>query len=229
MKKIIITALFATITLISCKEGDKENMTNEAEQTVNEIENATEEIANNVESETSETITYSKEQATEMANDFESNVVVKDGKIISIKGYDGYSRLQSNWSDLQKANISDMKMKSESLRSSFNEFKSTIPSYLRVDDVNDAIRDVEKELKEYETEMVGNKATEKNNRENMEEIQEAFDDLEKEMIQARQKFIDNKEDAMEEYMEEINSSRNQTTTEKYLDATEEYNEEMKDK
>ncbi|MEP0480383.1 MAG: hypothetical protein ABJD23_09215, partial [Nonlabens sp.] len=170
-----------------------------------------------------------EEQATQMANDFESNVEVKDGKIVSIKGYDAYDNLRISFADLKESNTADMKMKSESLRASFNSFKTSIPAYLRVDDVNDAIEDVEKEIKEYEEEMVGEKASEKNNKENMEEIQEAFDDLEKEMIQAREKFIDNKKDAMEEYMEEINSSRNQTTTERYLDATEEYNEEMKDK
>ncbi|WP_405378094.1 hypothetical protein [Nonlabens sp. Asnod3-A02] len=230
MKKTIIAAVFAAASVLTaCKESEKEKMADISDDVMNEVENSTEDMMNNTENAMDKTVSYTEEQATQMANDFESNVEVKDGKIVSIKGYDAYNNLRTSFTDLKESSADNVKMKSESLRASFNSFKTSIPEYLHVDDVNDAIEDVEKEIKEYEEEMVGKKASEKNNKKNIEKIQEAFDDLEKEMVQAREKFIDNKKDAMEEYMEEINSSRNQTTTERYLDATEEYNEEMKDK
>lgn len=196
------------------------------------VEDTTEQVedtADDVEEAAQQTMTYTKENVSELANDFESNVEVKDDKIVAIKGYDSYNVLRTNITELSMTTEDNINSRSESLRTSFNTFKSTIPAYLRIDDVQDAIEDVEKEIAEFEKERMGEKASTKNNKENMEEIQEAFDDLEKEIIQARKKYVDNKEDAMEEYMEEINSNRKQSTTEKYLDATEEYNEEMKDK
>ncbi|PQJ31755.1 hypothetical protein BST92_07380 [Nonlabens arenilitoris] len=225
MKKTLLITLFATATLIACKEQENNDLEEMVENTTEQVEETTVDI----EDAAQETITYTKENVTALANDFESNVEVKDDNIVAIKGYDSYTVLRTNIMDLSTVTEDNINSRSESLRNSFNSFKSTIPAYLRIDDVQDAIEDVEKEIKEYEEERVGEKASTKNNKENMEEIQEAFDDLEKEIIQARKKYVDNKEDAMEEYMEEINSSRKQSTTEKYLDATEEYNEEIKDK
>ncbi|MBF4985345.1 hypothetical protein FNJ87_13740, partial [Nonlabens mediterrranea] len=218
-------ANIATATLISCKDQDVKELDKMMEDTTEQVEETAEDIEQSAE----ETIAYTKENVKELANDFESNVEVNDDKIVAIKGYDSYVVLRTNIADLSTVNEDNIDMRSESLRTSFNNFKTTIPAYLRIDDVQDAIEDVEKEIKEYEEERMEEKASNKNNMENMEEIQEAFDDLEKEIVQARKKYVDNKEDAMEEYMEEINSNRKQSTTEKYLDATEEYNEEMKDK
>lgn len=225
MKKTLIIAVFATASLIACKDKENKELEEMVEDTTEQVEDA----ADDVEEAAQETMTYTKENVSELANDFESNVEVKEDKIVAIKGYDSYNVLRTNITELSMTTEDNINSRSESLRTSFNTFKSTIPAYLRIDDVQDAIEDVEKEIAEFEKERMGEKASTKNNKENMEEIQEAFDDLEKEIIQARKKYVDNKEDAMEEYMEEINSNRKQSTTEKYLDATEEYNEEMKDK
>jgi predicted nucleic acid-binding Zn-ribbon protein len=219
-------ALAATI-FIGCKdnENDTDDLNDDMAVEMNE---------GNMDKDESMEGTYknpkpvTKEEADKMANDISSNVMVNNDTITEIRGFKSYTLLRSNMYNFSNS-TPEMELKmEETLRQTFNSFKETIPYYLRVDDVNDAIRDVEKELAEYEEEMTGKKASNKNNRENIEEIQEAFDDLEKEIIQARKKFVDNREDAMEEFMEEINSKSDQTTFERYRDAMEEYNEEIKD-
>ena len=225
MKKTFIITIFAIITLASCKEKENTDIEGVMEKTNQQMQETVDDLKESSE----KAIAATQVNATQMANDFESNVVVENGKIISVKGYDGFTNLNNAITELNTSTAANRSDKSTSLRTSFENFKSTLPDYLKTRRVNRAIKKMEKELTEYEKEMVGSKSTVKNDMKNISNIQEEFDDVQKFIAKSREKYIDNKKDAMEEYMEEINSGRDQTTTEKYLDATEEYNEEMKDK
>ncbi len=229
MKRIYLSMALAATIFVGCKDNE-----NNADDLNDDMAVEMNDDVDSMENDSSKDATYknprpvTKEEVDKMATDISSNVMVNNDTITEIRGFKDYSLMRSNLYNFTRS-TPDMELKmEETLRQTFNGFKQSIPYYLRVDDVNDAIRDVEKELTEYEKEKAEKDATSKNNRENIEEIQEAFDDLEKEIIQARKKFMDNREDAMEEFMEEINSNSDQTTSERYRDAMEEYNEEIKD-
>ncbi|MGB3591742.1 MAG: hypothetical protein WBA16_08695 [Nonlabens sp.] len=172
--------------------------------------------------------TFTRAESDKIAADFEKNVELDAANNIRIKNYPTYTLMRGYARDFSKSDESNEAAREQTLRSSFEEFKRTIPTYLLRNDVKDAIRDVNKELTKYEMDMKAADATRKQNRKNMESIQEAFDDLEKEIMQARKKFMDNRADALEEFMEEINDKGNQTKSERYKDAIEEYNEEIED-
>jgi hypothetical protein len=86
---------------------------------------------------------------------------------------------------------------------------------------------VEHRLDVYERERNLPDATQERNRNNIQDVQRAFDDMEREIAEARQQFKDNREDALEEFMEEINDKDpGVSRMQRYKDALEEYNEEI---
>lgn len=222
MKKIILALATISFLFISCKDG--KDMETTLDETANNIENTTDEIGDEIERK------YDRATADSYVNDMEANVEVKDNDVVNIKGWTSYPNFSTQVISLSKTPAAKRMAASKTLRQSFNDFKNGIPSYLMIDDVQDAIEDVEKEIKEFETELADPKTKEKENAENIEEIQEAFADLRKEIVQARKKYVDNREDAIEEYLEELNDyDPNKTTAERLRDAREEYNEEINDK
>ena len=237
MNKIILILSIVAITFTSCKndkETDADYAINDTEVSNSEQVKDSESNVQNVNDYNNETQNWNKtknytpEESNKMADEITSNVTVNNDTITEIKNYRDYSDMRNYLYIFANSTAQNERENELTLRESFNVFKNTIPYYLRRDDVNDAVRDVEKELSEYEMEKNQTSTSEEERRENIEEIQEAFDDLEKEIVQARKKFEDNKEDAMEEFMEEINSKSDQTQSERYRDAIEEYNEEMND-
>lgn len=235
MIKKILSSAFAILLLVGCI--DKENNNGENSTMATETEEDTLESQkisssdgdmsyDNEKSNWRSSKRYSREDADQMANDLFTNVVVTADTISEIKNYRDYSDLRNYLYIFLKSSPETERAKEITLREAFNAFKNTIPYYLRINNVNDAIRDVEKELTQYETEKAGKTFPEAERKENILQIKEAFDYLEKEIIQARKKFQDNREDAMDEFMDEINSNTDQTQSERYRDAMEEYNEEL---
>ncbi|MGB5983477.1 MAG: hypothetical protein WBG46_15155 [Nonlabens sp.] len=235
MIKRMLTSAFAIILLVGCLDKDH----NKSDETIAETEmensqmDSQERAASNGEMDYDNerknwknSKKYTRDEADQMANDIFNNVVVDADTISEIKNYRDYSDLRNYLFIFLKSSSEDEMENEITLREAFNEFKNTIPYYLRRKNVNSAIKDVEKELTEYETVNTGQASSESDRKENIEDIKEAFDDLEKEIIKARKSFQDNREDAMEEFMEEINSNSNQTQSERYRDAMEEYNEEL---
>ncbi|SCY38680.1 hypothetical protein SAMN05192588_2611 [Nonlabens sp. Hel1_33_55] len=156
--------------------------------------------------------------------DFVDNVNYDDEGYITIINFENYGTVQNDWMAMNEASNTEKDSYQKTLRTSFNEMVNRMPAYLKIDDVMDAVADVQKEMKEYEQEK--NNVDTEENLENLEEIDEALYDLNKELIKSRKKYDDQKNDAIEEFMEEFNSNSNQTMQERVNDATEEYNEEM---
>ncbi|WOI22638.1 hypothetical protein [Nonlabens ulvanivorans] len=116
MKKTLIIAVFATVTLIACKDKENKELEEMVEDTTEQVEETTEDAEDAIQ----DTMTYTRENVSQLANDFESNVEVNDDKIVSIKGYDSYTVLRTNISELSTTTEENINTKSESLRTSFN-------------------------------------------------------------------------------------------------------------
>lgn len=243
MKKIFITLTLATLVFTSCKNNDNNAANESSMETDTEVaENADDRNYSSEESDTTNTLpgyddkaqdwksprAYSEDEANRMADDITYNVQINDDTISEIRGYRDYANMR-NYLDIFASSSPSTEMESElTLRESFDVFRNTIPYYLRRNNVNDAIKEVEKELKEYEQNRAKKNPSQSEHQKNINDIQTAFDNLEDEIIQARKKFENNRKDAMEEFMEEINDKSKKTQSERYRDAMEEYNEEMED-
>jgi hypothetical protein len=225
MKKNIWIAGFALTALVACKDAtEKEEMIEE-----DTMETVEENSVTAVNAEDTQQVSYSPEQATEMQRDFEESVSVENNRATNIQGWTIYTTVDQDIDRLVSASSTERMTAAQQLRADYNVLMTTIPAYLRVRSVNRAIEDVDKEITEFEKEFADPETKEKENRENLEEIQEAYEDLAEEIADAREKYVENKEDAMEEYLEEVNDlDSGQTTDERYRDAREEYNEEMDD-
>jgi archaellum component FlaC len=173
------------------------------------------------------TVVYTQTDAMNFQRDFEESVEVKDGKVTNVKGWMLYNNVYNDIITLRKATPANRMTASQKLRADFNDLKNSIPEYMNVRRVRKAIDDVDEEITDFEKDAAKAGVTEKTMTENLDAIGEAYDDLAEEIAKAREQYIDNKADAMEEYLEEINDlDKNKTTSERYRDGIEEYNEEM---
>ncbi|BAO55099.1 hypothetical protein [Nonlabens marinus] len=205
----------------------KDNTTSEAtiKRHISKVKEAVEDLNNEIVDvrlslETDNTIDFDAYRS------FVDNVNYDDQGYITIINFEEYGQVQNDWEALITAATADKDTYEQSLRNSFNNMVARMPAYLKIDDVMDAVADVRKELKEYEAEKAQADVDLDEQLENLEEIDEALYDLNKELLKSRRKYDDRKNDAIEEFMEEFNSNSNQTMKERLRDATEEYNEEM---
>jgi hypothetical protein len=211
----------AATALIACKNVDTEDemmddvgMENEMEMDETMNKNTT-------------TVVYTQTDAMNFQRDFEESVEVKDGKVTNVKGWMLYNNVYNYIITLRKATPANRMTASQKLRADFNDLKNSIPEYMNVRRARKAIDDVDEEITDFEKDAAKAGVTEKTMTENLDAIGEAYDDLAEEIAKAREQYIDNKADAMEEYLEEINDlDKNKTTSERYRDGIEEYNEEM---
>ncbi|ALM20840.1 hypothetical protein AAT17_06170 [Nonlabens sp. MIC269] len=163
----------------------------------------------------------------ELANyaDFVSNVNYDDEGVITIVDFNDYETVKTDRMNMMNAQEDQKITYAQTLVTDFNSMLNNMPEYLKVDDVMDAVEDVQKEMKEYQDEKAT--ATLDENLENLEEIDEALYDLNKEMLKARKKYDENRRDAIEEYLEELNDT-DEPMSQRLKEAREEYNEEMND-
>ncbi|AZQ43478.1 hypothetical protein [Nonlabens ponticola] len=228
MKNYILTTALLAMALTACKtnEDPSDGIDNNAMDTavMNNDDNDTQQFATNDQEPVRR---YSNEDAQRLRSDFSNAVAVENDRATQVKGWTVYSTVNADLEELRNTPDEKVMTSTQQLRADYNILMSTIPAYLMVDDVRDAIADVNKEITEFEKEVAIPTTTRKENMENLEEIQEAYDDLAKEIAQARAKYVDNQEDAMEEYLEEINNiDDKKTTMQRYEDAAVEYNEEL---
>ncbi len=173
--------------------------------------------------------TFTRAEVESMATDFERNVETDASNAVRIRNYPTYTIMRGYVIDLSKSDDSNEAAREKTLRQAYNEFKRTVPSYLQRNDVIDAMANVEHRLNVYERERNMSKTSKEDNRENIDAIQRAFDDMEEEIAEVRKRFKENREDALEEFMEEINDKDpGKSRMERYRDALEEYNEEIED-
>ena len=225
-KQIFIMALAAT-ALIACKE-EKKDMDDVMDENAMETETVVE-----VEEEQpmTRTVSYSQEDAGTMQRDFEESVTVdQDGNVTNIKGWTVYSTVDNDITSLENANTANKMTAVQKLRTDFNSLKNSIPDYLNLRRVRRAVDDVDREISDFEELSTESNVSDRKMNRYLNNIGEAYDDLADEVARARKKYVENKEDAIEEYLEEVNDlDSGKTTEERYRDAREEYDEEMDQK
>ncbi|WP_304015524.1 hypothetical protein [Nonlabens dokdonensis] len=137
-------------------------------------------------------------------SDFVNNVNYNDVGVITIVDFDNYRQFQDDYNTFNQADAENQMKLEQSLSTTFNEMVATMPNYLKIDDVMDALDDIRKEIKEYETEINDPSIDNEEHLENLEEIDEAMYDFNKELLKARKKFDEENLDLLENYMESLN-------------------------
>jgi|GEM_PF-7031428 len=225
MKTNLFIAAMAATALIACKNEDTENEGTDDVGMENKME-----MEGTSNPDYTTTVVYTQTDALNFQRDFEESVEVNNGKATNIKGWMIYNNVNNDIITLRRATPATRMTASQKLRADFNDLKNSIPEYMNVRRVRKAINEVDDEITDFEKDAAKAGVTEKQMTENLDDIGEAYDDLAQEIAKAREQYMDNKEDAMEEYLEEINDlDKNKTTSERYRDGIEEYNEEMDQK
>jgi hypothetical protein len=224
MKKNLFIAALAATALISCKNEEKESemMEDSTMETEMEMDDST--------SSTSTTIVYNETQAAELQRDFSEAVEVKDGKAYNIKGWMIYSNVNEDIKMLNSAKPAARTTAAQKLRSDFDALRNSLPEYMNVRRVRRAIDKIDARITNFEENTAKTDVSEKTIKGDLEDINEAYGNLGEQILKAREQYLDNREDAIEEYLEEINDlDKNKTYEDRLRDAREEYNEEMKQK
>lgn len=225
MKKNIWIAVFAASALIACKDKEKEIDAME-EVSVNTYEEPEETMP----VKTTSSRIYTQDDAQTFQRDFAEAVVVKDKKITSIKGWNIYTTVDEGIASLKSVKAENRIGAAQKLRSDFDKLKNSLPEYMNLRRVRRAIDKIDVRIADFEKEATDASVNENKLDRILKRISDSYDDLSKQIVKAREDYIDNREDAIEEYLEEVNDlDKNKTKEERYRDAREEYDEEMKQK
>ena len=153
----------------------------------------------------------------------------KDGKVVErsmnvdvnamqISGWSGFNTLSVEMKNLEGADLNTMKAALPNFKNTIASLQSTRPEWMMTEEITEDIEDVQKEYNEYIKEQ---NSKEKNVKENIEELNEAYDDLVEEINETFDKYVKINRKAREEYREEMEDDGD------IDDAREEYNEEIK--
>jgi hypothetical protein len=181
-------------------------------------------------SDASTTVVYNESQAADLQRVFSDAVEVKDGKAYNIKGWMIYSNVNEDIKMLNNAKPEVRMTAAQKLRSDFDTLRNSLPEYMNVRRVRRAIDKIDARITNFEEDAVKTDVSEKKINHDFDDISNAYMNLEEQIAKARDQYLDNREDAIEEYLEELNDlDKNKTYEERLRDAREEYNEEMKQK
>ncbi|MGB5983626.1 MAG: hypothetical protein WBG46_15930 [Nonlabens sp.] len=137
-------------------------------------------------------------------SDFVNSVSYDDNYRVTILEFEEYDKVSDDRMNMDNAAHNEKDQYAKILIEDFSTMISNMPEYIKIDDVEDAVEDVQKEMREYQEEKGSSTITKEENQENLEEIDEALYDLNKELIKARKKYDSQRNDAIENYMEELN-------------------------
>ncbi len=222
MKKNLFIAAFAATALIACKNEDKE--TEMMDDTAMEME------MDDMTNTETETIAYTNTEAVDFQRDFAESVEVKDKKTTNVKGWTIYTTVNDDIKMLRSAKPATRMTAAQKLRADFNSLKNSIPEYMNVRRVRRAVDKIDVRIEDFENDAAESDVTAKTLDKDLEKIGDAYENLSEQIAKAREQYIDNKEDAIEEYLEEINDlDKGKTYEERLRDAREEYDEEMDQK
>ena len=146
--------------------------------------------------------------------------IVYDLDTTGIAGFDDwadYTVVNYELGVMKKSNYTTTKERIANLNYRVANLRNTIPDWLKTEEVMEDVADIQKEY----LELISNQdASEKEMKENLEEVVEKFDDLKEELDETVAEYIKIHKEAIEEFNEEIKKGKLEA-------AIEEYNEEIK--
>lgn len=169
-------------TTIACKQSvekiDKEQHANAVMQDENQTINAT--------------------QTTAFLKEMQQSIVIENNQLTTVKNWGNYPVLNQQITELTTDTTG-------SLRTSFNAFKTSTPAYLLIDDVQDAVEDVEKELLKLEEIAPKKDIKESLKKDQITKVQNAFNELKNNVLRTKLKYINSTPESAETYLKEVNS------------------------
>lgn len=131
-------------------------------------------------------------------------VQVGNNGLVAITDWSTYPTIATQVTLLDKISKSELTAALTILREHFNSFKNSIPAYLMIDNVQDAIEDVEKELITLEWQLPKKEVAEKERAAQIKKLQESFFYLENKIVQTRSMYAGNAALAAAAYLKELN-------------------------
>gem|GEM_PF-2679967 len=155
---------------------------------------------------------HDKTTAWAQSETMSKTVHVTDNELVTITNWTAYPAVATQVNALEKLPKSRRSEATKALRANFNSFKNTIPTCLMIDNVQDAVEDLEKELTTFESQLSKKEPTEKERIAQIKKLQQAFTYLKEKIIQARFLYVDNAATTAVEYLEELNDYNINKTT-----------------
>lgn len=147
---------------------------------------------------------------------------LKDEGIVGVSGWSSFNTLSNHVYMLEGKDFTTTREIIPLMSSNIMILDDTIPEWLMTEEIMEDVKDVQKDYVEL---MKGTKISSHEFKENLEEVIEQYEDLREEVGETVEKYNNVQADAMEEYMEEIESDRSYRKN--MRDASEEYEEEIK--
>lgn len=210
IKKLTLFAAIGAFTMFSC--GDDKNKSTLDESNV---ETEMTDMQNNADTVEKDNRVTTKNYAMKDGNSISYNQ--DERGVVSMKDWDDYTVVSYEMYDLEDSDFETADVRLANIGKRIDNLGNSIPTWLKTEEVMEDVADVQKEYKELIAE--GN-ASEKEKRENYEELSEKFDDLREELSETIDEYIKVHKEAIEEFNEEMKDGD-------WRDAMEEYNEEIK--
>lgn len=209
--KLFATALtVSSFMLVSCDTGKKK--TTEIKEEIVEVKEDIKEESTETEREDEvKTRTYKMKDGTAIVYNLDAK---------GIAGFDDWSNftiVNSELAQMRKSKFVTTAQRIRNMNFRMANLANTVPSWLKTEEVMEDVTDVQNEYLEL---IEDPNASENEMKENLEELSEKFDDLKEELDEAVKEYTKINENAIEEFIEEVNKGN--------IDAAiEEYNEEIK--
>ncbi|MEL0644665.1 hypothetical protein V6251_09745 [Olleya sp. Ti.3.14] len=222
LKNVIGLTVITGLLVTSCMDDKKNNQSDITDSETNQ-EVTLEANSNAMYSNSDKLVANNKNRSDgNTATTKTGNVVTRsvNTKVnaMQISGWDGFNKLSIEMKKIEGADFNTKSAAIPNMGSIIASLQSTRPDWMKTEEITEDIEDVQKEYNEYIKEQNGK---EKRNVRNLEELNEAYDDLVEEINETFDKYVKINRKANEEYKEEIMDDGDVD------DAREEYNEEIK--
>jgi len=119
---------------------------------------------------------------------------------LSLENWTSYNKLSTEVVKFQDPNYKIDFSKLSDLGQTIENLGSTVPKFLKTEEVMEDVADIQKEYKEL---MAEHNAPDKEKRENLEELSEQFDDFNEELNETIDKYVKINEKALKEYNKKL--------------------------
>ncbi|RLJ61970.1 hypothetical protein CLV86_2364 [Lacinutrix venerupis] len=206
---LAMSGLIFTSCMDENKSKDMKDMDEENKVEMNsEKEDMLKENTSN--SDTEQMMAYNK--VTSVDGEVVERSINNDVKALQISGWDGFNELSIEMKKLEDADLNTMQTALPNFESTIASLSTTRPEWMMTEEISEDIEDLQKE---YKALMSSDNTNEKKYKRDLEEVNEAYDDLVEEINEtfdtyvkinrkANEKLNKNVDNAREKYNKEIN-------------------------